>query len=270
MQITHDMTRAAKHVAIITGGGSGIGFAAARCLARDGASVVLFGHDADALSAAVVQLNQEGFNAYSISGDVSQDSSVRRLVEETCSRFGRIDSLVNSAAIQPYGTVETTAESVWDRVLAVNLKGVYLTGHHVVPVMRAQKAGAIVNVASVQGSACQKGVAAYAASKGAVLALTRAMALDHASEGIRVNSVSPGSIDTPMLRFEASLYEGDETAQELVDKWGRTHPLGRVGRPEEVGELIAFLCGPRSAFCTGADFRVDGGLLAKLAAELPE
>lgn len=264
------MTESFNTVAIITGGGSGIGLAAARCLARDGAAVVLFGPNRAVLAAAVAQLRSEGFDAHSVSGDVSQDASVRQLVEETCAKFGRIDSLVNSAAIQPYGTVATTTEAEWDRVLAVNLKGVYLTGHHVVPVMRSQKAGAIVNVASVQGSACQRGVAAYAASKGAVIALTRAMALDHANEGIRVNSVSPGSIDTPMLRFEAALYEGADTAEQLIAKWGRTHPLGRVGRPEEVGDLIAFLCGPRSGFCTGADFRVDGGLLAKLAAELPE
>ncbi|MEJ0087275.1 MAG: glucose 1-dehydrogenase [Pseudomonadota bacterium] len=257
-------------VAVVTGGGSGIGLAAARCLARDGATVVLFGPDGDVLDAAVAQLRGDGFAACAISGDVSKDESVRRLVEETRAKFGRIDMLVNSAAIQPYGTVETTAEADWDRVLAVNLKGVYLSGRYVIPVMRARGAGAIVNVASVQASACQKGVAAYAASKGAVLALTRAMALDHAADGIRVNSVSPGAIDTPMLRDEASLYAGTETQQQLIDKWGRAHPLGRVGLPDEVGALIAFLCGPRAAFCTGADFKVDGGLLAKLATELPE
>jgi NAD(P)-dependent dehydrogenase (short-subunit alcohol dehydrogenase family) len=260
----------AGQVAIVTGGGTGIGLAAARRLARGGAAIVLFGPDGVVLDKAAAQVRAERAEAMSVSGDVSDDASVAHLVETTCARFGRIDILVNSAAIQPYGTVETTGHAEWDRTIAVNLKGVYLTGHHVVPVMRAQRSGAIVNVASVQGSACQKGVAAYAASKGGVLALTRAMALDHADDGIRVNSVSPGSIDTPMLRYEASLFAGKESEQQLLDKWGRMHPLGRVGRAEEVAELIAFLCEPRAAFCTGADFKVDGGLLAKLSAELPE
>ncbi|MEP7242953.1 MAG: SDR family oxidoreductase [Gammaproteobacteria bacterium] len=273
--MTEHTTRDAKlplagKVAIITGGGSGIGLAAARCLARDGASVVLFGPDAVVLEAALAHVREGGGEACAIPGDVSRAVSVRELVEATCARFHGVDILVNSAAVQPYGTVETTLEADWDRTLAVNLKGIYLTGQHVVPLMRARGGGAIVNVSSAQGSACQKGVAAYAASKGGVLALTRAMALDHAAEGIRVNSVSPGSVDTPMLRHEASLYAGAETQQQLIDKWGRAHPLGRVGRPEEVGALIAFLCGPNAAYCTGADYRVDGGLLAKLAAELPE
>jgi len=122
----------------------------------------------------------------------------------------------------------------------------------------------------VQGIACQTRVAAYVASKGGVLALTRAMALDHAKDCIRVNAVCPGSVDTPALRADAAANRGVESEDETIAKWGLAHPLGRVGRAEEIAEVIAFLCSPRASFCTGAEFNVDGGLLAKLAAELPD
>lgn len=257
-------------IAIVTGGGSGIGLAAARALAREGATAVLFGPDREMLSSALKTLQSAGLRAHSIVGDVSSSNSVRALIEDTCSRFKRLDIIVNSAAVQPYGTVETISETDWDRVMAINLKGIYLTAHFGIPLMKANGGGAIVNVASVQGIACQTNVAAYVASKGAVLALTRAMALDHAHDGIRVNAVCPGSIDTPMLRFAAAENKGARTEEALIEEWGRAHPLGRVGKPEEVGAMIAFLCGPGSAFCTGAEFKVDGGLTAKLGVVLPQ
>jgi NAD(P)-dependent dehydrogenase (short-subunit alcohol dehydrogenase family) len=255
-------------VALVTGGATGIGFAAAQALAGEGAVAVLFGPQRDALTAAVKELSDAGLSSHAIVGDVSSSDSVRDLIQEVHARFGRIDIIVNNAAIQPYGTVETTSESDWDRVMAVNLKGIYLTGHFGIPVMRFQGGGAIVNVASVQAFACQANVAAYAASKGAVLALTRAMALDHAKDGIRVNAVCPGSIDAPGLQHDALINKGLETVDEVIGQWGRAHPIGRVGRPEEVGEMIAFLCGPKSGFCTGGDYKVDGGLLAKLGVML--
>lgn len=252
-------------MAIVTGGATGIGLAAANALARDGAMVVLFGPEPDALHRAVRDLNADGLQSYSVAGDVSDSDSVRALVEETRLKFGRLDFIVNSAAIQPYGTVETSTEEEWDRVLAVNLKGVYLTAHFGIPLMRKSGGGAIVNVASVQGLACQENVAAYVASKGAVIALTRAMALDHAKDAIRVNSVCPGTIDTPMLRESAEANKGNGTQDDLIRKWGREHPIGRVGKAEEVGALIAFLCSPAAGFCTGAEYKIDGGLLAKIA-----
>jgi len=260
----------ANRVAIVTGGGSGIGLASARRLAMDGATAVIFGPDAEMLSGATEQLQREGWSARSVEGDVSSSESVSALIESVSKDLGRIDFVVNSAAIQPYGTVETTSEQDWDRVLAVNLKGIYLTSRYVVPVMRRQGGGAIVNVASVQGIACQTRVAAYVASKGGVLALTRAMALDHAKDGIRVNAVCPGSVDTPALRADAAANRGAESEDETIAKWGRAHPLGRVGRAEEIAEVIAFLCSEQASFCTGGEFKVDGGLLAKLAAELPD
>ncbi|RYE72040.1 MAG: SDR family oxidoreductase, partial [Hyphomicrobiales bacterium] len=224
-----------------------------------------FGPDRAPLDDATAELGGAG-----IVGDVSSAASVANLFAEVGRQFGRLDIVVNSAAIQPYGTVESMDEASWDRVLAVNLKGIYLTGHHAVPMLRQAGGGTIVNIASVQGIACQTNLAAYVASKGAVLALTRAMALDHAKDGIRVNAVCPGSVDTPMLRFAASENLGGKTEDEVVAEWGKAHPIGRVGTVEDVGNMVAFLAGPRAAFCTGGEYKVDGGLLAKIGVVLPD
>lgn len=253
-------------VAIVTGGATGIGLGSTRALAAEGATVVVFGIDAKANDSALADTN----GGFAVTGDVSKGADVERLFAEVASKLGRVDIVVNSAAIQPYGTVETMDEAGWDRTLGVNLKGIYLTSHHAVPLLRKSGGGSIVNIASVQGIACQTNVAAYVASKGAVLALTRAMALDHAKDGIRVNAVCPGSIDTPMLRFAASENLDGKTEDEVVASWGKAHPIGRVGAIEDVGNMVAFLAGPRSAFCTGGEYKVDGGLLAKIGVVLPD
>ena len=255
-------------VAFITGGATGIGLGAARTLTASGAHVALFGLEQPALDAAVTELGSD--RAIGIVGDVRESAAIAGAIERTVAHFGSLHIVVNSAAVQPYGTVETIAEADWDFTLDVNLKGAYLTAHHAIPHIRRHGGGAIVNIASVQGLACQTNVAAYVASKGGMLALTRAMALDHASDGIRVNAVCPGSIDTPMLRFAASENLDGQTEDEVIASWGRMHPLGRVGRPEEVGAMVAFLCSPAAAFCTGGEYKVDGGLLAKLGVVLPQ
>jgi NAD(P)-dependent dehydrogenase (short-subunit alcohol dehydrogenase family) len=136
--------------------------------------------------------------------------------------------------------------------------------------MRKRRGGAIVNLSSVQAFASQKGVAAYTASKGGINVLTRAMALHHAEENIRVNAVCPASVDMPMLRWSAGLFRGDKSVEKLMEDWGKMHPMGRVARAEEVAEVIAFLAGPRASFVTGGDYKVDGGMLAALGVRLPD
>jgi NAD(P)-dependent dehydrogenase (short-subunit alcohol dehydrogenase family) len=257
-------------VAVVTGGSLGIGRATAERLAAGGAAVVICGHDAAQVEQAVEELRSAGLEADGRKADVRSAAEVDDLVTLAAQRYGGVDVLVCSAGIQRYGSVDETPEELWDEVLGVNLRGIYVAARRCVPELRLRGGGAIVNVASVQSFAAQKGAAAYVASKGGVLALTKAMALDHAEDRIRVNAVCPGSVDTPMLRWAASLFRGDRSDDAVIGEWGRMHPLGRVATPEEVSEAIAFLASDRAAFVTGAELRVDGGLLAQIAVVLPE
>lgn len=255
--------------ALVTGGSSGIGRAVATLLAERGANVAICGLEAEPVQAVADELRSVRPDSEGAVVDVTDPTAVVDLVERTVHAFGRLDILVNSAGIQRYGSVEETTEEEWDRLFDVNVKAMYRTSRAALPHLR-KRGGAIVNVASVQARASQTGVAAYTASKGAILALTRAMALDHADDGVRVNAVCPGSTDTPMLRWAADLFAGDEPPGELVERWGRMHPLGRVADPAEVAEVVAFLASPRASFVTGVDVPVDGGLLAALPVALPE
>ncbi|NRA86941.1 MAG: SDR family oxidoreductase, partial [Rhizobiales bacterium] len=180
------------------------------------------------------------------------------------------DILVNSAGIQRYGTVVDTDEETWDDVMNINLKGIFLAAKYAIPEMEKRGGGSVINMASVQAYASQNNVAAYTASKGAIVALTRAMALDHAEAKIRVNAICPAAIDTPMLRSAADLWKGDNSAQETIDAWGKGHPIGRVGHVEEVAALANFLASDLCPFMTGADLKLDGGVLSKLGIILPE
>lgn len=261
----------AGSTALVTGGATGIGFAAARLLAARGASVAILGHLPDDVNAAVTTLRAEGADAAALVADVSDPAAMAAAFKTLATTLTPpLKALVCNAAIQPYGTVETMAPDLWDQVIAVNVRGAYLASRAAVPLMRAAGGGSIVHVASVQGSATQERVTAYTSSKGALLALTRAMAVDHARDGIRVNSVSPGCIDAPMTHFAASENADPGEERALIETWGRAQPLGRVGTPEEIAEMIAFLLSDKASFCTGSDYRVDGGLLAKLGVVLPE
>lgn len=260
----------AGKVAVVSGASRGIGRAAAERLAAAGAAVAVGGLEPDEVEQVAAGIRARGGQAVGHAGDVSRAEAARALVQAATDAFGGVDVLVNSAGIQAYGTVEDTDEDLWDRVLAVNLKAMYLTAKHAVPSMRGRGGGAVVNVASVQGLAAQTRVVAYAASKGGVLALTRAMAVDHAPEGIRVNAVCPGSVDTPMLRAAAEKFRGEQTVEEVLRTWGRAHPLGRVATPAEVAEVITFLASPRASFVTGAAYTADGGLMAGLPVALPD
>lgn len=257
-------------VALVTGGTLGIGLAVARRLARDGASVVICSNREDQVEATVAKLRDEDLEVRGIRADVTSRSDMEELVGFATETYQGVDVLVNSAGVQRYGTVVDTEEEVWDEVLDVNLKGIYLASKYTMLEMRRRGGGAIVNLSSVQAFASQKGVAAYTASKGGINALTRAMALDHAAENIRVNAVCPASVDTPMLRWSADLFRGEKSVEETVEDWGGMHPIGRVAKPEEVAEVIVFLASPRASFVTGGDYKVDGGMLAALGVSLPE
>ncbi|MEM7022514.1 MAG: glucose 1-dehydrogenase [Pseudomonadota bacterium] len=256
-----------RKVAIVTGGSKGMGHAAALRLAAGGARVVFCSDDAPSIQGALADAPAE---VEGIEANVARSADMERLIGETVRRHGGLDILVNAAGIQRYGTVVDTSEELWDEVMDVNLKGVFLASKYAIPQMERRGGGSIINIASVQAYASQTNVAAYTTTKGAILALTRAMALDHAAAKIRVNAICPASIDTPMLRWAADLWKGDKTQDEMIEMWGQGHPVGRVGQAKEIAELAAFLASDRCPFMTGADLKVDGGVMAKLGIVLPD
>ena len=244
-------------VAVVTGGGSGIGRATAEILAARGAAVAVIDLAPDAGSETVEGIRKREGKALFYSVDVSQPKQVEAAVAEARSSLGPIDILVVSAGIQRYGNALTTNDEQWAEVMAVNLNGAWYAAKACLPDM-VGRGGSIVNVASVQSLASQYNVLAYTASKHAVIGLTRSMAMDFALEKVRVNAVCPGTVDTPMLRWAASL---DPNPQSVYDACARMHPLGRIAQPEEVGEVVAFLAHDSASFVTGAVWTVDGGLL---------
>lgn len=247
-------------VALVTGT-SGIGRASARKMAASGARVLALGNDPGANAGFDALAAADGLTMQARTCDVSVEAEVAAAVADCIARYGRLDIIVNSAAVHPFGTVLTTDADIWARCMAVNVGSIYLTARHCLPHMK--NGGAIVNISSVQGHNCQQNVAAYVATKGAIHALTRAMALDHADAGVRVNSVSPGSVRTPILSLAARKYGGEGvTEEEAFARFGAAHPLGRIGEAEEVADLVAYLASDKAAFITGSDFRIDGGLTA--------
>jgi NAD(P)-dependent dehydrogenase (short-subunit alcohol dehydrogenase family) len=244
--------------ALVTGAASGIGRAIAETLSEAGAAVTLVDLDEPNARAAARTIQARGARAHVVIGDVSQAADCRRAVDAAIAQFGRLDIVVNNAGIIRRATVLDLDEREWDRVMAVNVKSVFLMSKFAVPLMLAG-GGAIVNVSSGWGLKGGPRAVSYCASKGAVVQLTRAMAIDHGPAGIRVNCVCPGDTDTNMLRSEAGQL-GEPLDRFLADSAVR--PLGRVGAPAEIARAVLFLASDAASFVTGATLVVDGGGLA--------
>ena len=249
----------AGRIAIVTGGASGIGRAASIMLAEAGAAVTIVDLDATAGETVTRQILQAGGKAMFIRGDVSQADDCRNVVEETVAAWGRVDILFNNAGIIRRLTVTELSEEDWDRVMAVNVKSMFLMCKYVIPCMQRVGGGAIINNASGWGLTGGPRAAVYCASKGAVVNLTRALAVDHGADNIRVNCIAPGDTDTSMLRNEAKQLGEPE---DVFLKDSASRPLGRIARPEEIASAVVYLAGEGASFITGAILPVDGGGLA--------
>jgi NAD(P)-dependent dehydrogenase (short-subunit alcohol dehydrogenase family) len=255
--------RFAGKVAVVTGAGAGIGRAVAHRLGSEGAAVAVIDRDNGSASDTADRLSRAGAEALPITADITVPAQVEAAFAQVAAELGGLDVLVNNAGVVRYGTVPEFSVEDWDLVMNTNVKGTFLTVKYAVPLMRLRGGGAIVNTASAQAYASQEMVAAYSASKGAIVAMTRTLALDHARDGIRVNCICPGSVETPMLRFGATYFEDGDPAV-TMQRWGNLHPIGRLIQPGEVAALVAFLASDDASAITGAPYLVDGGLTAKL------
>jgi NAD(P)-dependent dehydrogenase (short-subunit alcohol dehydrogenase family) len=246
-------------VAIVTGGASGIGAASARLFAAEGAKVVLVDLDEVGLGQVAADIEAKGGQALTIPADVSSDQQARAGVEQVMEKWGRIDVLLTAAGASTGGTVDTIEEAAWDRTFAINVKGTYLWIHYAIAPMIAARSGAIVTIGSQLAQSSPGKNAAYIASKGAIASFTKTMAVDHASQGIRVNALMPGVIDTPMPARSLKRYADPEAMRTF---WKHRHPMGRIGQPEEVAKAALFLACEDSSFITGTLLFVDGGWTA--------
>jgi NAD(P)-dependent dehydrogenase (short-subunit alcohol dehydrogenase family) len=254
------MTEFSGKAALVTGAAMGIGAAVADVLAQRGAMLALLDRDGVQLEELATRLRSAGREVETMVGDLRELPVLEQAVERAVHRFGRLDVLSNNAGIQRYGTLETTSDTTWDEVYDINLKSVFRLSRLAIPHLRKTR-GSIVNMASVQGLASQANVVAYSSAKHALIGLTRAAAVDYAGDGVRVNAVAPGSVDTPMLSYALSLADDPVGLRAEVDNM---HPLRRMAQPREIAEVVAFLASDRASFVTGAVYVVDGGLTIPL------
>jgi NAD(P)-dependent dehydrogenase (short-subunit alcohol dehydrogenase family) len=256
-----------RRVIVVTGAAAGIGRATVEHLVRGPATdVVAVDRDQAGLRhLAEAMAEPERLSVEPV--DVSSRADLRALAGRVRDAHGSISGLVCAAGLQRYGTVTETSDEVFDEIIGVNVGGVFFACRELIPLIKG--GGSVVVVSSVQAFGAQNQVAAYAMGKGALLSLVKAMAVDHADAGVRVNAVCPGSVDTPMLRHSAELFGGGRSSDDVIAEWGSVHPIGRVAQAAEVAEAIAFLLDQRSSFITGTELRVDGGLTAKLPVAIP-
>lgn len=249
----------AGKVAIVTGAGSGIGRTCAELFAREGAAVVLAGRRRGPLEETARAIEKDGGRALAQPCDVTREADIKTLVGRAVEAFGGVHLLVNNAAYWMAGTIEETSSEDWDRMMETNLKGVFLLVKHALPALRRAGGGAIVNIGSVLGLVGMKRRVAYATSKGGLVLLTKALALDHAHEKIRVNCICPSLVDTPM--GQESLERAGDAAAERARRLSGI-PLGRAGTPEDVARLALFLASEDASWITGAAIALDGGFTA--------
>lgn len=254
------MRRLEDRVAIITGGGGAIGRATARRLAAEGAAVVVGDRLAASAESVADGIRADGGRSIAILVDVTDEASVGALVDGTLEAYGRIDILHNNAGVLLPGSVTEVSVEAWSRTLAVNVTGAFLCSRAVLPAMISAGRGSIIHTSSVSGVVGEAGIAAYCASKGALVMLARQMAVDYARQGIRVNALCPGWIDTPFNDPAIERAGGKEALAPFIDVFV---PMGRQGTPEEVADAVAFLASDDSSYMTGAALVVDGGLTAQ-------
>ncbi|MCX6774918.1 MAG: SDR family oxidoreductase [DPANN group archaeon] len=246
-------------VAIITGASSGIGKATALLFGREGAKVIVnYSHSVDEANEVVDSILKSGGEAIAIKADVSKEHEVKAMMEETIKKYGKIDILYNNAGVELQKPITITSEEEWNKVLDINLKGMFHCSKHIISYMK--EGGVIVNTASVAGLFGSVNLSAYCASKGGVIALTKALALEYAPNKIRVNCICPGAIDTPMLR---RFIDASPDPKATEKQFTSMHPLGRLGQPEDIARAALFLASDSSSFITGHSLVVDGGFTAQ-------
>ena len=245
-------------VALITGAASGIGQATALTFAREGAKVVVVDIEEKASEETVATIRDTGGAATAFCADVSDAKAVQGMISAAVEAYGRLDILFNNAAIRRRGTILDINEEDFDRIFAVNVKGVFLGCKAAIPLMKAQGGGVILNTSSQNGTVGRVGSAVYPATKGAIIQMTRCLALDHAADGIRVNSLCPGPIDTPMRTLRPVADPEAEERALMADT-----PMRRRGTPQEMANVAAFLCSDEASFVTGATILADGGWTAR-------
>ncbi|MBN1966900.1 MAG: SDR family oxidoreductase [Anaerolineae bacterium] len=254
------MKRLQGKVALVTGSGGGIGRGIALRFAAEGAKVGVLDIVPGMVEAVVSEISAAGGTALALPADVGDEAAVQAAVEKLAAAFGPITVLVNNAAVMPTGKLHETSPEDFDRCLRVNLRGAYLTSRAVIPGMLQAGGGSIIHMASVTGTLGLPGTAVYSTTKGALIALTRAMSTDYAPAGIRVNSVAPGTIDSPMLQ---NFLATQSDPERLRREYDAMHPIGRVGTIEEVANVFVFLASNEASFVSGANYAVDGGLAVK-------
>jgi meso-butanediol dehydrogenase/(S,S)-butanediol dehydrogenase/diacetyl reductase len=252
--------RLKNKVCLVTGGGSGIGRATCRLFAEEGAILAIADRNGQAAEETAASCRVGDHPPLTLTADVARAADVHRMIDETVDRFGRLDVLINNAGYGIPGSVVETEEDDWNALMAVNVNGVFLGCKYAIPIMAKQGGGAIVSVASVVANVGITNRAAYCASKGAVAALTRAMALDHVHQNIRINAVAPGTIHSP---YFDDILARSENADEVLRGLKERQAMNRLGLPEEIAAGMLFLASDEASFCTGTILTIDGGMSAR-------